>query len=154
MIGWRYIDTNSAAVAAMRDYSNMKTIIDLTPEVIKDLYDKMISPRISNLTDMPKHRNMSGANDSLSASLDKLDVFQDRYRLAIEYMAWFEPAWNSLSDVERTILREFYMGDSIRSGANERLQSLLHYSRAQINRIRGKALTGFSLLLFGDRKAC
>lgn len=68
----------------------------------------MISPRSARINDMPRTRNQHGGGDVLAASLDKLDVLQERYRQAIEFMGWFEPAWSSLTDEEQLILREFY----------------------------------------------
>jgi hypothetical protein len=85
----------------------------------------------------------------LADSMDKLDVKQERYRQAIEFMGWFEPAWGSLTDDEQLVLREFYMGASLHSGANARLEVKLNYSHAQVDRYRKKALTRLSLLLFG-----
>jgi hypothetical protein len=85
----------------------------------------------------------------LAASLDELDVMQERYRQAIEYTGWFEPAWASLTDDEQLVLREFYMGENQRSGAGARLEARLNYGHAQIERCRKKALSRLSLLLFG-----
>ena len=80
---------------------------------------------------------------------DTLDVIQERYRQAVEYMGWFEPAWATLTDTEQMVLREFYMNGSLRSGAAARLQERLSYGHSQIDRIRSKALARLSHLLFG-----
>ena len=149
MIAWKYIDKPSAAIAAIRDYSNMRNVINITPEDIKELYSRMISPRGSKVTGLPKAKNPHGHDDMLATSLDKLDVMQERYRQAIEFMTWFEPAWGTLADDEQLILREFYMGDSLRSGAGARLQAKLSYGHAQIERLRKKALSRLTMLLFG-----
>jgi len=149
MIAWKYIDKPSAAIAAIRDYSNMRNVINITPEDIKELYSRMISPRGSKVTGLPKAKNPHGHDDMLATSLDKLDVMQERYRQAIEFMTWFEPAWGTLTDDERLILREFYMGDNQRSGATARLQAKLNYSERHIERQRNKALSRLTLVLFG-----
>lgn len=148
-IVWKYVDKPSTAVAALRDYRNMREIINITPQEIKDLYARMISPRSSRLSGLPGLKNPKAGEDKLVKSLDELDVLQERYRQAIEYMGWFEPAWSSLSDEEQRILREYYMGDNQRSGATARLLRELNYSERQIQRIREKALARMSLLLFG-----
>ena len=149
MIAWKYIDKSSATVSAIRDYNSMRDIINITPQDIKDLYDRMVSPRSGKMSHTPRAYNPGQAEEMLTASLDKLDAMQERYRLAIEYMSWFEPAWGSLTDNEQTILREYYMGDKQRSGASIRIQERLNFSASQVERLRHKALTRLSVLLLG-----
>ncbi len=149
MIAWKYIDKTAATISAIRDYTNMRTVINITPDEIKELYSRMISPRNSKVTGVPRTRNNRSNEDLLADSMDKLDAKQERYRQAIEFMGWFEPAWGSLTDDEQLILREFYMGDRLHSGANAKLEVKLNYSYAQVDRYRRKALTRLSLLLFG-----
>ncbi len=149
MIAWKYIDKPGAAISAIRDYNNMREIVNITPQEIKNVYDRMVSPRGGRISGLPRARNPKAGEAKLVKSLDELDVLQERYRQAIEYMGWFEPAWASLSDEEQKILRGFYMGESLRSGASARLQQELNYSEAHIDRQRRRALSRLSLLLFG-----
>ena len=149
MIAWKYLNKPSAAVAALQDYSTMREIINITPQETKELYDRMISTGGRRLTGLPTSWNPQAGEERLVKSLDTLDVIQERYRQAVEYMSWFEPAWATLSDVKQTILREFYMSDSLRSGATARLQQRLNYSEAHIERLRHKALARMAHLLFG-----
>ena len=136
MIAWKYLNKPSATISAMQDYDTMREIINITPQETKALYDRMLSTG---------GRPMTG----VVHSLDTLDVIQERYREAVEYMCWFKPAWATLSDTEQTVLREFYMGDSRRSGAAARLERQLNFSERQIHRIREHALKRMSVLLFG-----
>ena len=149
MIAWKYLNKPSATVAAMQDYDTMREIINITPQETKELYDRMISVGGRQLTGLPTSWNPQAGEDRLVKSLDTLDVIQERYRQAVEYMSWFEPAWATLSDTEQMVLREFYMNGSLRSGANVRLQQSLNYSHAQVDRVRSKALARLSHLLFG-----
>lgn len=149
MIAWKYLNKPSATVAALQDYSTMREIINITPQETKELYDRMISVGGRQITCLPTSWNPQAGEERLVKSLDTLDVIQERYRQAVEYMNWFEPAWATLSDVEQTILREFYMSDSLRSGATARLQQRLNYSERQVHRIRAQALKRMSHLLFG-----
>lgn len=149
MIAWKYLNKPSATVAALQDYSTMREIINITPQETKALYDRMTSVGGRPLTGIPTSWNPQAGEDRLIKSLDTLDVIQERYRQAVEYMSWFEPAWATLSDVEQTILREFYMNGNLRSGANIRLQQSLNYSHAQVDRVRSKALARLAHLLFG-----
>lgn len=149
MIAWKYIDKPGAAVAAIRDYGNMRQIINITPQEIKDLYERMVNPRSSRLTGLPSARNPQAGEEKLVKSLNELDLLQERYRQAIEYMSWFEPAWGTLSDTEQKILREFYMGENRKSGATTRLQQELNFSERQIERLRSRALARLTHILFG-----
>lgn len=149
MIAWKYLNKPSATVAVLQDYSTMREIINITPLETKELYDRMVSVGGRPLSGLPTSWNPQAGEERLIQSLDTLDVLQERYRQAAEYMSWFEPAWATLTDTEQLVLREFYMGDSLRSGASARLQQRLNYSERQIHRIRAQALKRMSHLLFG-----
>ena len=149
MIAWKYLNKPSATVAALQDYATMRDIINITPQETKELYDRMISTGGRQLTGLPISWNPQAGEERLVKCLDTLDVIQERYRQAVEYMSWFEPAWATLSDTEQEVLQEFYMSGSLRSGANIRLQQKLNYSHAQVDRVRSKALARLSHLLFG-----
>ena len=64
-------------------------------------------------------------------------------------MAWFEPAWSSLTDTEQHILSEYYMGDNQKSGATYRLMNELNYSESHVERLRSYALNHLRSMLFG-----
>jgi len=64
-------------------------------------------------------------------------------------MAWFQPAWNTLTEQERSILQECYMAGSVRDGTRARLADELNYTERHIDRLRGDALRRLKLLLFG-----
>lgn len=84
----------------------------------------------------------------MAAQIDKLDILRERYSLAIEYMAWFEPAWANLTDAEQHVLSEFYMTDNRKSGATYRLMNELNYSESHIERLRSNALNHLRSLLY------
>jgi DNA-directed RNA polymerase specialized sigma subunit len=148
MIALKYINKNAATVAAIRDYNNMRFIINNTPQEIKDVYEKMASPRVPKLSGLPSARNPQAGTDKLAAQLDKLDILRERYSQALEYMSWFEPAWSSLTDTEQHILAEFYMGNDQKSGATYRLMDELNYSESHIERLRSNALNHLRSLLY------
>lgn len=148
-IAWKYIDKPAATIAAVCDYTNMQSVIEITPDAIKEMQARMVSPRSAKMTGMPRAKNPRGNENALVHAMDTLDILQERYQQAVEYMAWFEPAWNVLSDEERLILQEFYMSGNQRSGATTRLQAELSYSDRQVERLRHKSLTRLSILLFG-----
>ncbi len=148
MIALKYINKNAATVAAIRDYENMRFIINNTPLEIKDVYAHMTAPRGPKLSGILSARNPQAGADMLAAQIDKLDILRERYSQAIEYMAWFEPAWSSLTDIEQRILSEFYMTDNQKSGATYRLMDELSYSESHIERLRSNALNHLRSLLY------
>lgn len=149
MIAWKYIDKTAATIAALRDYSTMKIIIDYTPDEIKTTQEKMASPRSAELTGLPSAHNPLAGQARLAAQMDKLDILQVRYAQAADYMAWFEPAWSSLNDTERMILTEFYMADNQKSGATYRVMDKLNYSESHVERLRSRTLCHLCTLLYG-----
>lgn len=149
MIALKYINKNAATVAAIRDYNNMRFIINNTPQEIKEVYEKMASPRSTTLTGMPTARNLQAGTEKLTEQIDKLDILRERYSQAIEYMAWFEPAWSSLSDTEKYVLTEFYMNGNQKSGATYRLMEVFNRSERTVERLRSNALNHLRSLLFG-----
>lgn len=149
MIASKYINKNAAAVAAIKDYNNMRFIINNTPQEIKDVYEKMASPRSPKLSALPTARNLQAGADKLAEQIDKLDILQERYRQAIEYMVWFEPAWSNLTDTEQRILMEFYMNGNQKSGATYRLMEEYNYSERTVERLRSNSLNHLRSLLFG-----
>lgn len=149
MIALKYINKNTAAIAAIRDYDNMRFIISSTPQEIKDVYEKMTSPRSPKLSGLPSVWSPQAGPDKLIAQIDRLDILWERYSQAIEYMAWFEPAWSSLTDTEQRILTEFYMGDNRNSGATYRLMDELNYSESHVERLRSRSLGNLRCLLYG-----
>ena len=50
-------------------------------------------------------------------ALMEIDVLKERYRQAVEYMAWFVPAWEELTEDERYVLEAFY-GEDNQYGSN------------------------------------
>ena len=149
MIAWIYLNKPSATVAALQDYSTMRDIINITPQETKELYDRMVSVGSRRMTGLPASWNPQAGEERLVKSLDTLDVIQERYRQAVEYIGWFEPAWATLTDTEQIVLREFYMNGSRKSGATARLQDMLNFSERQVERLRSRALSRLTHMLFG-----
>ena len=42
-----------------------------------------------------------GGRDRIIKGIEEIDILKERYRQAMEYMAWFLPAWEELSEDER-----------------------------------------------------
>ena len=149
MIAWKYIDKNAATIAAIRDYNNMSVIIDNTPDAVKEIYENMTALRTANITEQPRVINPQAGESRLVEQIDKIDLLNERYHAAVEYMSWFRPAWEVLTEKEKYILQEFYMIGTFRDGARNRLAEEFNYAERHIDRLRSKALQRLKILLFG-----
>jgi len=149
MIAWKYLDKQQAAVNAMKDFENMTCMITLTPDEIKTIEEDMVSPRGSNIDDMPHVSNLLSHEDMMISSISKLDVLNQRYQQAVEFMSWFKPAWDTLCEEERIILSEFYLVNGKKTDAVGNLSERLYCGRSEVYRRKDKAVERFSALLFG-----
>jgi len=149
MIAWKYIDKTTATIAAIRDYNNMAAIIGYTSDAVKDIHERMTAPRTAHISETPTAHSPRSGEDKLVAQIDTINMLGERYNTATEYMTWFMPAWETLTEQERSILEEYYVAGSLRDGTRGRLANELNYSERHIDRLRGEALRRLTLLLFG-----
>ena len=109
---WKYLDKRSAAVDALKDYSSMKFIIGHTDDEVKSAYEKMEGVSSPQFDGMPHSHNPQASEDRIIKGIEEIDVLKERYRQAVEYMAWFVPAWEELTEDERYVLEAFYGEDN------------------------------------------
>jgi len=107
MIAWAYLDKKSAAVDALKDYASMKYIIQNHHCELEEAMERMASIPSSLPDGQPRAKNPKAGEARLAASLDEIDVLKERYRRALEYMEWFQPAWDALTEDEQFVLSEF-----------------------------------------------
>ncbi len=110
-ICWNYLDKRSATISAIKDRSNMQYIIDHTDDEIKEEQSNMGGLRSPSIDGMPHGSDPGAGEDRLIAGIDEIDVLKERYRQALEYMDWFVPAWEHLSEDERFVLENVYTAD-------------------------------------------
>ena len=81
---------------------------------------------------------------------EEIDVLRERYRQAVEYMNWFTPAWEQLSEEDRFCLETFY-GDSSTYGSSAAsyIAEYLHVEQATAYRHKNRALDRLTILLYG-----
>ena len=147
---WKYLDKRSAAVDALKDYSSMKFIIDHTDEEIKSAYEKMGGISSPQFDGMPHSHNPQAGEERIVKGIEEIDVLKERYRQAVEYMAWFLPAWEELSGDERYVLETFY-GESNEYGSSaaDEIAEYFQIERASAYRRKNRALEKLTVLLFG-----
>ena len=147
---WKYLDKRSAAVDALKDYGSMKFIIGHTDDEIKNAYEKMEGISSLQLDGMPRSHNPQASEDRIVKGIEEIDVLKERYRQALEYMAWFLPAWEELTEDERYVLQTFY-GEDNQYGASAIYDICDRFGieRSSAYNRKNRALSHLVTLLFG-----
>ena len=147
---WKYLDKRSAAVDALKDYSSMKFIIEHTDDEIKAAYEKMGGVSSPQSDGMPHAHNPHAVEDRMIKGIGEIDILRERYRQAVEYMGWFLPAWEELSEDDRYVLDAFYSEDNeYGSGSADDVADYFGIERASAYRRKNRALAKLTTLLFG-----
>ena len=149
-IMWKYLDKRQAAIAAIKDYESMQFIIRSTDDEIREAYDKMGGVSGPRYDGMPRTHNPHAGEERLINIIEEIDVLRERYRQAVEYMDWFKPAWEQLSDDERYCLETFY-GDGNTYGSNAAyyVSQYLNVEQSSAYKRKNRALDKLTVLLFG-----
>ena len=147
-IAWIYLDKKAAAVDALKDYASMEYIIQYHQDLMDEARLKLTSLRSSTPSGMPHHPNPQAAESQLASSLDEIDVLKERYRRALEYMEWFRPAWEALTEEEQFVLSEFYLGEEQKDSVGNICERFQIERSSAYNR-KNRALTRLTLLLYG-----
>ncbi len=146
---WKYLDKRSAAVDALKDYSNMKFIIEHTDDEIKAAYEKMGGVSSPQSDGMPRTHNPHAVEDRMIKGIEEIDILRERYRQAVEYMEWFLPAWEELSEDDRYVLDAFYNEDNeYGSGMADEVADYFGIERASAYRRKNRVLAKLTTLLF------
>lgn len=148
-IVWKYLDKRSAAVDALKDYGSMKFIIDHTDDEIKTAYQKMGGVSSPQYDGMPHSHNPQAGEDRIIKGIEEIDVLKERYRQAMEYMEWFVPAWNELTEDERYVLEVFYSDADSQTNAVYDICDHFGIERSSAYNRKNRALGKLVTLLYG-----
>ena len=146
---WKCLDKRSAAVDALKDYDSMAFIIANTSNEIKNTRDDMGSIRSPQFDGMPRTHNPQAGEECILKNIEEIDILQERYRQAVEYMEWFKPAWEELSSEERYVLETFYRDEGGQTGAVYEICSQLNVERSTAYNRKNRALAKLAVLLYG-----
>ncbi len=145
---WQYLDKRAAAVRALKDYSSMVYIIKNTETEISDVRDRMAGVGSPGYDGMPHAHNPQAGEDRMIKGIEEIDVLKERYRQAVEYMEWFRPAWQELSEEEQYVLDTFYLTEGCQ-GAVYDICDRFHIERSSAYNKKNRALEHLTTLLFG-----
>ncbi len=149
-IMWKYLDKRSATIAAIKDYESMQFIIKHTDDEIRAERDKMSAVRSPGWDGMPHAHNPNSQEERILNGIEEIDILKERYRQAMEYMDWFKPAWDQLTEDEKYVLETFY-GDANSYGSNAVYYIAEYFKIEQTSAYKRKnrALDRLTVLLFG-----
>ena len=150
-IAWKYLDKRRGAVQAVKDYGSMRFIIENTDGEIKNVYSGMAGIGSPGMDGMPHAHELKAGEERLVSGIDEIDVLKERYRQAMEYMDWFVPAWESLTDDERYVLRTFYEGNDCGDLTVDDIAEHFRIERASAYRRKNRALEKLTILLYGKQ---
>ena len=149
-IGWKYLDKRLVTEAAIKDYRDMQFIIRNTSEDIRQTGNGMVDIQSPRLDGMPHAHNPGAFEDRVIDGIEEIDTIKERYRQAVEYMGWFQPAWEELSEDERFVLSEFYGGcGDYGDGTAWHIAERFNIDRSSAYRKKNRALDHLTTLLFG-----
>ena len=149
-IMWKYLDKRSATIAAIKDYDAMQFIINSTDDEIKRVHEKMSSVGSPKWDGMPRTHNPQAGEERILSGIAEIDILKERYRQAVEYMDWFKPAWEQLSDDDQYCLETFYGdGNTYGSSAAYYIAEYLHVEQPTAYKRKNRALDRLTVLLFG-----
>ncbi len=147
---WMYLNKKDAAVNALKDYGKMKHIIDHTEEEIQRVYSRIAGVGSPAIEKMPSANNPQAGEDRMIKGIEEIDVLRERLRQAKEYMAWFQPAWDALSDDDQFVLDAFFSGgNEYGAGAADTVAEHFCIERASAYRKKNRALDNLTTLLYG-----
>jgi DNA-directed RNA polymerase specialized sigma subunit len=148
---WQYLDKRNGAINALQDYNSMQHIIDHTDEEIANVSDRMTSLGSPSFSDTPRSgSNPQGNENRIIAAIDEIDVLRERFRQAVEYMDWFQPAWEQLTEDERYVLESFYSDvNCYGSNAAYYIASYFGIEQSSAYKRKNRALDHLTVLLFG-----
>jgi len=149
-IAWTYLDKRRAAEDAIKDRGSMEYIIATHREDEAALREDLADPASSALSGLPGAHDPHAGEARLAGGIDEINVLQERYRRALEYMAWFKPAWDTLSEDDRFMLIAFYGNDEVnQTDAIGSICDRFHIERTSAYNKKNRALARLTLLLYG-----
>lgn len=146
-ISWSFLDKRKATIGAIQAFNSMEFIINNTPDEIQNIRSQMGGATTPKLDGLPSAHDPRNREDSLLEAIDQINVLEERYKQAVEYMAWFKPAWEQLSEEDQLILEILYM-DATKNAVDEAMDSL-KIERSSVYNKRNHSLNILTNLLYG-----
>ena len=147
-ISWSFLDKRKGTIEAIKAYESMSFIIRNTDDEIREVRERMAGVGSPNMDGMPHAHDPQAGEKRILSGIEEIDMLKERYRQAVEYMAWFKPAWEKLTEDERFVLETFYM-DAEEYGAVMTVANELKIERSSAYNKKNRALDHLTMLLYG-----
>jgi len=148
-ISWSFLDKRKAAIEAICAYKQMDFIIKHTDDDIRRVEAKMEGVGSPKIDGMPHCQNPAAGEERMISCIEEIDMLKERYRQAVEYMNWFKPVWNQLSDDDQFVLDAFFMNDEEEYDAADVIAEHFGIERASAYNRRKRAIERVTTLLYG-----
>ena len=150
-IQWKYLDKRSATIAAIKDYDTMRFILSNTERQQAAVNEKIISVGGMKLDGMPKSHNPKSGENAILSAIDEINILEQRYQEAQDYMAWFQPAWDQLIEEEQYILKTFFSESNFYgSNAVYTIADKFCIETSAVYKRKNRALNRMTVLLYGS----
>ena len=146
-ISWQFLDKKAAAIKAIMSYGSMDFIIRNTDDEIEAERTKIVGFGSPKLSGLPGAHNPQAGEERIINCLDEIDLMKERYLQAQEYMAWFKPAWDELSEDEQYVLDTFFRNDE--GYAAEVVSDYFGIERSSAYNKKNRALQHLTTMLYG-----
>ena len=146
-ISWSFLDKRKATMAAIEAYGSMKFIIDTTGDKVAETRAMMSGSKTQSFSGVRGVSDPQSGEARLLAGIDKLNVLEQKYLQAVEYMNWFKPAWYQLKPDYRYILAAFYMSDEPNFPI---LMKRFQADKNAVYRKKNRALAKLTEYLYGE----
>lgn len=148
-ISWNYLDKRKATIEAIESYDDMAFIIDHTDEEISEVKNRMTGVGSPGTDGLPHAHNPKAGEDRMANAIAEIDLLKERYRQAEEYMAWFKPAWDQLSEEERYVLFTCFMENHGSEDAMSIVAEHFNIERTSVYMKKKRAVDHITNLLYG-----
>ena len=143
---WKYLDKRSATIAALKDFDSMAFILRDTERQIEKANSRLSTGGMK-LDSQPSVHDPKSGEKQILAVVDQINILEERYHEAQEYMEWFKPAWEQMTEEEQYILKTFYTENTY--GAVYLISDKLCIEAQTAYKRKNRALYKLQILLFG-----
>ena len=149
-VRWRYLDKRDGAENALKDYKDQEYSLKAFDKTIKSLEADKENLRMLTYDDPTGLHSTQKSESQVIQCMEEMDAVRQQKKAAEEYMEWFLPAWEQLSEDDRFVLQAFYMDSSnYGSSAAQHVMEHFHIEQSSAYNKKNRALTRLTKLLYG-----
>ncbi|OFR00327.1 hypothetical protein [Alloscardovia sp. HMSC034E08] len=146
----KYLDTRKAAIAALQDYAVMERIINTIDDATKTAYADAASPASLRMDSTPPSGDLHASENRIVATIERIDTYKVRYVEARQYMDWFLPAREIISEDDCLVLEAFFLSEGTQDEKVSMIADHFYVERDTVYRRKNRALDRFTTTLYGQ----